>query len=123
MVRKVGADRESSKTLLDDTQHPPQELEVGGQGAYLAQVVAEPRRQRLPRPPCSAPGSLSAPLSGPAIAGLSARGAGVGTDGVERGHWHAGQGVGATWGPPPSLVVGQEGDPPGLQNEGRGGLS
>lgn len=72
--KEGGADRESSKTLLekDDTQHPPQELEVGGQGAYLAQVVAEPRRQQLPRPPCLAPGSLSAPLSGPATAGLSA---------------------------------------------------
>lgn len=42
MVRKVGEDRESSKTLLkkDDTQHPPKELKVGEQVAYLAQVAA-----------------------------------------------------------------------------------
>ena len=33
--------RESSKTLLkkDDTQHPPKELKVGKQDAYLAQVA------------------------------------------------------------------------------------
>ena len=37
-----GADRESSKTLLkkDNTQHPPKELKVGEQDAYLAQVAA-----------------------------------------------------------------------------------
>lgn len=37
-----GGGRESSKTLLkkDDTQHPPKELKVGEQDAYLAQVAA-----------------------------------------------------------------------------------
>lgn len=41
--RKWGwGDRESSKTLLkkDHTQHPPKELKVGEQDAYLAQVAA-----------------------------------------------------------------------------------
>lgn len=42
VVGKVRRGRESSKTLLkkDDTQHPPKELKVGQQDAYLAQVAA-----------------------------------------------------------------------------------
>lgn len=79
MVEKVGlggGTEKAPKKLLkkDNTQHPPKELKVGDeQDAYLAQVgglaggsggcLVLLARLR---------GPLSAPLSGPATAGLSA---------------------------------------------------
>lgn len=56
----------------------------------------------------------------PATAGLSARGAGAGTDGVAQGHLHAGWGVGATRGPSPLAWAMAEGRPPGPACEEKG---
>lgn len=68
----AGAEK-APKTLLkkDNTQHPPKELKVGQQDAYLAQVAALGEGSGG-CPSRSVPDPLSAPLSGPATAGLSA---------------------------------------------------
>lgn len=105
-----------------DTQHPPKELKVGKQDAYLAQVAARPRRL-LPHPPRLAVGS---PFCSTLRPGHSRAVRVRGRDKDQRGGARVPACGAGVWGQPgdclPSLAW-QKGDPPSLWREGRGGLS
>lgn len=107
MVEKVGLggeDRESSKTLLkkDNTQHPPKELQVGEQDAYLAPVAAWPVAAAAASSSSLGSG-VPFLLHSPARPqqGCLCEGQGQGPVGRSEGTSMRGWGVGATWGPPP----------------------
>lgn len=116
--RKWGwGDRESSKTLLkkDHTQHPPKELKVGEQDAYLAQVAAASS---------SSLGS-GVPFCSTLRPGLSRAVCVRGRGGDRWGGARAPARGAGVWGRPrarlPSLVAGQESDFPGLRRGGKRG--
>lgn len=125
---KVGAgDRESSETLLkkEDPQHPPKELKVGEQDAYLAQVAAE-----LTAAAAASSSSLGSGL--PFLLHSPARPQqGCLREGQGHARWGrarapaCGSGVRGGLGPAsPALMAWQEGDLPGLPVErGKRGLS
>lgn len=125
MVGKVG-DRKLQNTFeKDNTQHPPKELKVGEQDAYLSAggSLTGAAAEAASSSSIGSRGPLSAPSRAGPSSAVSMRGRGRDQWGGARAPACRAGAQGRPGAQLPSLLAGIGDSPPGLQREGIGGLS